>query len=279
MHLIRNIALISLLFTITAINRVSGQRIINVGIHVAPCLSSIKTDFPASIKDLKSEGGLSFNFRISGKYFLTEQVGVSSGFEILGFKQASSASSTYESFNVFYTETQFYERRVWGDSIKENVTLNILHIPLQMFYQHKFNNAVSIFGSLGPGISIPLASKNSGSGIFTYKGYFPEERALLWDIPVYGLSSGVDVKIDNKPELNPMIVNFVATLGVETSINRYYRFTAAIGYYHSLTNVFKNGDSIHVSNQIGSYNSILGTGKNHLSNMWFSIGLSKNIPF
>lgn len=279
MHLIKNIGLIVFLTVSLAVNKANGQRIINVGIHVAPCLSTIATTFPSEIKEVKSEGGLNFNFKISGKYFLTDQIGVASGFEMLSFKQKSSTSSTYEHFNVYYSETQFYERRVWGDTIKEEVTLNILHIPLQMFYQHKFNNAVSIFASAGPGISIPISSKNAASGTFTYKGYFPEERALLWDVPVYGLSSDVNVQINNKPELNPVTINVSASLGVELSLNRYYRFTAALGYYRTLTNTMKSGNSVHISNQVGSYNSILGSGKNYLSNAWFSIGFSKNFLF
>jgi hypothetical protein len=198
---------------------------------------------------------------------------------MLSFKQSSSASSTYESFNINYSETQFYERRVWGDTLAESVTFQVLHIPLQMFYQYKFNNVVAVFGALGPGISIPIISKNSASGNFTYKGYFPEENALLWDIPVYGLSSDVEIETNNKLRSNPVIINVAASLGVELSINRYYRFTATFGYYRTLTNALKKGNSIHISNQIGSYNSILGSGKNTLSNTWFSIGFSKNILF
>lgn len=279
MYLIKHIFIFAFIASVAAVNQAYGQRIINVGIHVAPCLSSIHTTFPSSVKDAKSEGGFNINFKISGKYFLTDQMGVNSGFEVLSFDQTSSTSSTYECFNVNYSDNLFYERRVWGDSINENVTVKILHIPLQIFYQHKFNNAVAVFCSVGPGISVPVAGKTAASGTFTYKGYFPDEKALLWDIPVYGLSSGVDINLTNKPELNHLIINVAASMGIELSINRYYRFNAAIGYYRTLTNAFKSGNSVHISDQIGSYNSVLGSGKNFLSNAWFSLGFSKNILF
>lgn len=279
MYLFKNISLLGLFIALSAITTVNGQRIINVGLHAGPCLSSINTSFNSSIENVKSEGGLSFNFRLSGKYFFTRQIGVASGFEVLSFKQATTASSAYESFNTYYSENQYYERRIWGDSIEEKVTLIVLHIPLQVFYHHKFNNAVAIYGSFGPGISIPLASNTNGNGRFTYKGYFSEENALLWDIPIYGLSSDVDVNVNNKIKTNPVIINIAASVGVEFSMNRYYRFNATLGYYRTITSAIKTGSSIHLSNEAGSYNSMLGSGENNLSNIWFSIGLSKNILF
>jgi len=258
---------------------VFGQRIINVGLHVAPCFSEIHTEFPGSLKDVSSEGNYNFNIKISGKYYLNKQFGVASGFEFLGFKQSSSAAQSYESFKSYDSENKIYERRVWGSGIEEKTDLKMLQIPLQIFYQHAFNNAVAVYGSLGPGISIPVVKNNNGSGNFNYKGYYAEEKALLSDIPIYGFNSDVSVAVNNKIKTNPIVISIGASLGVELSLNRYYRFSAALGYYRTVTNVAKTGSPIHVSDEIGSYNSLINTGKNTLSNVWLSIGISKNILF
>ena len=258
---------------------VTGQRIINIGVQASYGYSSIKTSFSENITNAQSQGGFNINYGVTAQYFLNKKYGVASGIEIMGFDQNSSGTEYYESFNEIDSENQIYERRIWGDDISEKATLKILHIPMHVFYRHTFNTVFSIYGSIGPGISIPLFGGYKGNGIFTYKGYYPQDKVLLYDIPVYGFNSDVNVNVNDKVDTNPIIICMSSSLGVSVSFNRYYNFYTSIGYFRTITNAAKNVKSYHISNQIGTFNSLLNSGKNSLSNAWISIGFSKNFLF
>ena len=256
-----------------------AQKIISLGVQVSPGLSSATGKLPAELVDNSSKGGLAFNFGLSARYYLDKSYGLSTGMELLNLKQTYSGKDYYTSFNDFDSENKPYERRIWGSSISESAKLALLHIPIHFFYWNTINRNLAIFGNIGPGISIPLKRQYTGTGTFTYKGYYSEYKVLLFDLPEYGFSTDVPVNTTEKLKTPLAIIDVGASVGIAFTINRYYKFFTTVNYTRSLTCISKNTGTYHVSNETGSFNSLLYNGKNNLNNVSFSIGIQKDILF
>jgi hypothetical protein len=257
----------------------NAQKIISVGLQVSPGLSSISSPSPAELTNPASKGGFTFHFGLVGKYYLDKSYGIASGIQLMNFKQSFTGNEYYTSFNEMDSENQSYERRVWGSTITESSNITFIHIPVHFFYKYTFNRGLAAYGSIGPGFSIPVKKQYSASGTFTYKGYYPEDDALLYDIPIYGFSSNVPVNVTEKLKTPFAIIDVGASIGLLFTINRYYRFFTAVECSHSITNVGKKAAEYHMSNEIGSFNSLLYHEKSRFNNVSFSIGITKDILY
>jgi len=271
------IIVVFLLWTFTG--SIYGQRIISIGVQVSPGYSFINTKLPDWLTEKKSKGSFVFNFGVTAQYFLDKTYGISSGIQMLSFKQTSTGNEYFESFDDIDSDNQSYERRVWGKNISEKTSLRLIHLPVHFFYVHPLNGAIAVYGSIGPGISIPIQKKYSGSGMFTYKGYYPEDGVLLHDIPVYGFNTDVSVNTNETLKNRFVILDVGASFGFAFTINRYYKFHTSLNYYRSISNLAKGNGSYHISNELGSFNSFLYNGKNNLNNLSISIGITKDILY
>lgn len=222
---------------------------------------------------------MSINFGVLGTYFPTKKIGYTIGLQFMSYSESTSGNNYYTSFKAIDSENETYERRIWGNNISEEVKLSVVHIPLQITYNFLENRNLSLYGSFGPGISVPVSKNFTGKGTFTYKGYYPEEQALLYDLPEFGFSSDVNINTKGKLRTNLAFFDFGITVGAAFNINRYYKLHTSVGYNFALTNPVKAEGSHSLSNNINSYYSFMNVGKNGLSNLCFSLGISKSILF
>lgn len=256
-----------------------SQHILRLGVEVSPGYSMMGAKMPSFLSGRKSAGAFSFNGGVSAKYFINKNFGLSSGIQFLSFNQTAKGDSSYESFFLRDSEDSLYERRVWGKNIMEKTTLGVIHIPLHLFYYHPLNRKVAVYASAGAGITIPIRKKYTGSGTFTYIGYYPNLGAELYSIPLYGFASDTTINTSNNLSNRLITFNIVASIGVTFTINRYYKFFTAVNYYRSVSSVVKENGNYHISNEVGSFNSFLGYGSGVLSNISVSIGITKDILF
>ncbi len=256
-----------------------SQHVISVGLDLTAGYSTATSKIPNALTESSSKGGIVPDFGVSFNYFLNKTFGFSSGIRLISFNQTTSGKEYYTAFDATDTENQPYERRVWAKDISEKLSLHLVNIPLHFFYKYSFNRNMALFADAGPGIFIPVVRNYSASGVFTYKGYYPDTHALLYDIPVYGFSSNVvvDSKLTLKAPL--AILNVGASVGFAFAMNRYYNFVASVGYIRTVTPVAKNITPHTISNEIGSFNSFLNNGGGYLSNFSVSIGITKDILF
>ena len=271
--------LIVLFLLCTYTGTLFAQRIINIGIQISPGFSFVSAKLPDELTEKKTKGDFAINFGITGQYFLDKKYGISSGIQLLSFKQTSTGNEYFESFDDIDTDNQSYERRVWGKDILEKTSIRLIHLPIHFFYVHPLNKAIAMYGSIGPGISISIQKKYTGSGMFTYKGYYPEDGVVLHDIPVYGFNTDVSVNTNENLRNRSVIFDVGASLGCSFAINRYYKFHTSLNYFRSISKLAKDNESYHLSSELGSFNSFLYNGKNNLNNLFFSIGITKDILY
>ena len=86
-------------------------------------------------------------------------------------------------FNVGAYQNQFitvddendpFELRVTGNDIEEIQKLDILGIPFSINFHWPLNKTMGVYLLTGINFFVPLKKTYQSSGIFTYKGYFPE---------------------------------------------------------------------------------------------------------
>lgn len=272
-----SVCLIVLLSIISLNTR--SQNVISVGFDLSGGLSSVTMKAPDGLTGFSSKGGFVPGLGVSFHYYFDKTYGFASGVQLISFRQTTSGKDYYNAFETIDTENKSYERRIWGSNISEKLSIHLINIPLHFFYKYPFNRNLALFASIGPGISIPVVRNYSGSGLFTYKGYYPDTKVTLKDIPVYGFNSNVSVDTKQKLKTPFIILNASANAGFTFAMNRYYTFVASIGYFRTITQVAKNFTPHTLSNEIGSFNSYLNNGGGSLSNFSVSIGVTKDILF
>jgi hypothetical protein len=268
--------IVALLFCNCYLN---AQKIISLGVQVSPGFSSATGKLPGELVDNTSKGGLAIDFGLSARYYLDKSYGLATGIELLNLKQIFSGKDYYTSFGEIDSENKSYERRIWGSSISESARLAMLHIPVHFFYWNALNRNMALFGTIGPGFSVPLKRQYIGSGTFTYKGYYSEYKVLLYDLPEYGFSTDVPVNTTEKLRTPFVVIDAGVSVGLAFTINRYYKFITSISYIRTITGISKSTGTYHISNETGSFNSLLYNGQNNLNNVSFSIGIQKDILF
>ena len=258
---------------------IKSQNIITIGFDAGAGYSNATAKITDQLTEHSTKGGILPDFGVSCLYYVDKTYGFTSGLHLISFHQETSGKDYYNAFDAIDTDNKPYERRIWGSSISENLSLHLINIPLHFFYKYSFSRNMNLFVTFGPGISIPVVRNFSGSGTFTYKGYYSDSGVLLFDIPVYGYNSNVSVNKTQKLNTPLAIVTASANVGIAFAMNRYYSFVVSAGYFRSLSRVAKNNNSHSLSNDIGSFNSFLSAEKTVLSNVSISIGITKDILF
>ncbi|NJK97684.1 MAG: hypothetical protein HC905_24740 [Bacteroidales bacterium] len=178
------------------------------------------------------------------------------------------------------SESRKYIRNIYGSDIGENTTFRYIQIPLRFFYIHALNRNTSLMASIGPGIMIPIQREVIAKGTFTYSGTYPQfDNVELRDVLPYGYNSNVNVGGKHKPE-SPMIsLNATASVGVIFSLSRFIKLQTGFTYERNITGLVSKSGKYHISNESGSYYSILGMPKSNFNSLIFNIGIQKVILY
>lgn len=257
-----------------------SQRIVSFGIHVSPGYSSVSAKAADGLTGTTSKGSMSINFGITGQYFMDKSYGISSGIQLLNFKQTFSGKTYYDSFNSIDSEGESYERRVWGNDVKETSTLRLINIPIHFFYGLPIARGVTLYGAIGPGFSFPVQKQYTGSGVFTYKGYYPQYSNVIIENPsIYGFGGNDTIKANETLKCPFAIIDLGVSVGLSFTINRYYKFFTSVNYIKSVTGISKSSGAYHISNEMNSFYSLLYNQKNGFTNYSISFGITKDILY
>lgn len=205
----------------------SVQKHLFLSVNLNPVQTSLitKTD---SLKGLKSTNKNGMGFSIEAGYFFSKYLGVSAGVGL----QTCGSQFDLDSYKKWYgatdSEGDQYNRLVSGSAIKETQKITFLTIPVTLRFQIPFNEKFGIFLNPGLTLLIPFGKSYSGTGTFSYGGYYPAYDIFMTDVDWEGFQSNQSSNVSGKLDLKSMIPSFSGSAGIQYVIKDNLKITLGI---------------------------------------------------
>lgn len=259
---------------------VNAQRIVNIGFQLNPGMTWLQSRAPEGLSGFSKEGNFPINFGLSGHYYLNKKIAFYTGIQMYAYSFHYTGKEYNVRFQTFDSENKPYQRIVSGTDITEKTSLQTLNLPLCVMYEYALNRNIQLFGLAGPVLSFPVQKKIKASGTFTYKGYYEDGNYTLENIPVYGFNSNVPVAVDENLKTHFVFVSGTVSAGAAFVVNRYLKFFVSASYIRTLTSpVKRESDQYYISNELGSFHTILENSKSSLNTISIGVGFQKVILF
>jgi len=202
----------------------------------------------------KGQFGNSINAGYS--YFFTQHWGVQSGLGLQWFNARSTVNYLSATPQVDIDGENF-EFRANYNNWQEKQQALFMDIPLILQYRHALSSKISLQGSAGGKISIPISSsfKTTGGSITT-TGYYSRLNAELSDLPEYGFTTTTD-SYNSKLSLRPSYMAIADLGGLYTLSAKVDLYVGAYINY-GLNNALK-ADNKEIYQLDGVYNGVLAS--------------------
>ncbi|ADQ81039.1 OmpA/MotB domain protein [Paludibacter propionicigenes WB4] len=189
-------------------------------------------------------------------YFFTQHWGIQSGLGLQWFNAHSTINFLSATPQVDIDGENF-EFRVNYNNWQEKQQALFLDIPLTLQYRHALSNKISLQGSAGGKISIPISSSyTTTGGSITTTGYYSRLNAELSNLPEFGFTTTTD-SYNNKLSLRPSYMA-IADLGGLYSLSP--KIDLYVGAYinYGLNNALKK-DTKEIYQLDAVYNGVLAS--------------------
>ncbi|MBQ6236764.1 MAG: OmpA family protein [Bacteroidales bacterium] len=188
------IAAVALAFSVKAqksdINNYIGLTVNPLGLNTMVC----NPDYGTHNLNLGLGAGLHFN------HFFNDHIGFGLGLHYdrvrsntkYNFIEVTTGLTHIDNPNVNYVlNTQF-------NNWKERQVVNVLSVPVELFWRNIINNRWTVLAGLGVAVDLPLSGKYTAEeGSYTTTGYFPALGYTVSDLPSHGFGTyGDDFKSD-----------------------------------------------------------------------------------
>jgi len=189
-------------------------------------------------------------------YFFTKHWGVQSGIGLQWFNARSTINYFSATPQVDIDGESFEFRANYKDWQEKQQAL-FLDIPLTLQYRHALSNKISLQGSAGGKISIPISSSyKTIGGSITTTGYYSRLNAELSDLPDFGFTTTTD-SYNGKLLLRPSYMAIADLGGLYTLSPKIDLYLGAYINY-GLNNALK-ADSKEIIQLNGVYNGVLAS--------------------
>lgn len=189
-------------------------------------------------------------------YFFSQHWGVQSGLGLQWFN-ARSTINYFSAAPQVDMDGESLEFRANYNNWQEKQQALFLDVPLTFQYRHALSNKISLQGSVGGKISIPVSSnyKTTGGSITT-TGYYAQLNAELSDLPEYGFATITD-SYNGKLSLRPTYMAIADVGGLYTLSPKVDLYVGAYINY-GLNNALR-ADTKEIFQLDGSYNGVLAS--------------------
>jgi OmpA-OmpF porin, OOP family len=189
-------------------------------------------------------------------YFFTQHWGVQSGLGLQWFN-ARSTVNNLSAIPQVDIDGETMEFRANYTNWQEKQQALFMDIPLTLQYRHALSRKISLQGSAGGKISIPVSSnyKTTGGSITT-TGYYAQLNAELSDLPEYGFATITD-SYNGKLSLRPTYMAIADVGGLYTLSPKVDLYLGAYVNY-GLNNTLK-ADTKEAYQYDGIYNGLLAS--------------------
>lgn len=189
-------------------------------------------------------------------YFFNQHWGVQSGLGLQWFN-ARSTINYFSAIPQVDTDGESFEFRANYKDWQEKQRALFMDIPLTLQYRHALSSKISLQGSAGGKISIPISTRfKTTGGSITTTGYYAQLNAELSDLPEYGFATITD-SYNGKLSLRPSYMAIADLGGLYTLSPKIDLYVGAYVNY-GLNNVLK-ADSKEIFQLDGVYNGVLAS--------------------
>jgi len=231
-----------------------------IGLSAGPSKSHIVNEGELSVSGLVSN---KLNAKVGSfeiGYFFTRYFGLSAGIGFDAYKTQLLLDFYENKFNTTDSENETYERQVSGTGIKELQEIDFVTVPLCLHLRIPVNGTIGLFMQAGANLAIPINSVYSGSGTFTYKGYYPAYNVLLENLPAYGFPNNYLTVAEGEPELKKYTINALVSAGFEVFVQKNMQIGVAAFYSKSLSAIsaYESENEFRLTSDVDQLNSLMG---------------------
>jgi hypothetical protein len=231
----------------------------------------------SSLKLENDEGSMKSTFSgfFDFGYMFSKIAGLKTGIIFNSYKANLSLSSYSDVVNLKDDENDTYELRVTGSNITETESFRIVRIPVGLILNIPFSGTFSLFAEPDLGISVPFGAKFTSTGLFTYKGYYPEYNVLLENLPNHKFWTNKTVMANGEPEMKKSFTDFSVYGGFGIMVNRKLQIKAGIRYSKTLSGIsgYDSAEKFHLSPAGGEVVSLMG-GSSDVTAKYLGFGIS-----
>jgi len=189
-------------------------------------------------------------------YFFNQHWGIQSGLGLQWFNSRSTINYQSATPQVDIDGENF-EFRANYNNWQEKQQALFMDIPLTLQYRHALSNKISLQGSAGGKISIPISSSfKTIGGSITTTGYYSRLNAELSDLPEYGFTTTTN-SYNGKLSLRPSYMAIADLGGLYTLSPKIDLYLGAYVNY-GLNNALK-ADTKEIYQLDGVYNGVLAS--------------------
>jgi OOP family OmpA-OmpF porin len=189
-------------------------------------------------------------------YFFNQHWGIQSGLGLQWFNARSTINYLSATPQVDI-DGETFEFRANYNHWQEKQQALFLDIPLNLQYRHALSKKISLQGSAGGKISIPISSSfTSTGGSITTTGYYSRLNAELSDLPEYGFTTTTD-SYNGKLSLRPSYMAIADLGGLYTLSPKVDLYVGAYINY-GLNNALK-AETKEMYQLDGVYNGVLAS--------------------
>lgn len=230
------------------------------GISLGPSQTRIKNVGSSSVTGIASGKVTSFEASAEVGYFFSRHFGLSSGIGFSTFRTPVTLDTYQNHFNTIDSEGDTYEMRVSGTGMKEDQKISYLTIPLCLDIRLPLNGKIGFFLQTGLETSIAVNNSYSGSGTFTYQGYYPKYNVLLYNLPAFGFPTNKDITTTGTLDISPITLFASASAGFDLFISRNMQLALAATYNKSLSKVsaYPATENFQLTESADQVNSFMG---------------------
>lgn len=258
------ISLIALLssisFSQTSESNSSREHGLYLGIGFSPLQTSLLMEGSDSISDLSSQKCNSFSATFEFGYKFSRFFGISSGLIFHPFKSESTLLNYSNRYVTKDSENDTYERLVSGSDINEEQSITFLQIPFRLNFNFPLGKRLGFFIQPEINLALPISSKYSSSGTFTFKGYYPAYNVLLYDLPEYGFPTAINSSTSDELELKSLILNGSVSSGFQIYLGDNTQIGAGAFYARSLVDIsnYETTSDFQLSTDVDQIKSMIG---------------------
>jgi OmpA-OmpF porin, OOP family len=189
-------------------------------------------------------------------YFFTQHWGIQSGLGLQWFNARSTVNYLSAIPQVDIDGESFEFRAVYNNWREKQQAL-FMDVPLTMQYRHALSNKISLQGSAGGKISIPISSSyETTGGSITTTGYYSRLNAELSNLPEFGFTTTTD-SYSGKLSLRPSYMA-IADIGGLYALSPKIDLYLGAYFNYGLNNALK-AKSVEIYQLDGVYNGVLAS--------------------
>lgn len=249
-----------------------------IGINGGPSISKEINSKERSVSGLTSVDKNTFSGSFELGYFFSKSFGLSTGIEYFSYSSELSLTSYNNKFTTTDSENESYERRITGSNIKEIQNIIFLKIPLCLNIQFSLGKRFGMYIQTGANMVLPLSKDYSGSGTFSYVGYYPAFNVTFQNLPEYGFPDNATVSTKGQLKLKSTNFEVLTGAGVQCFVSKKLQVILGVTYARSLSTIsgYTVPEEFQLSTNIDNLNSLMGGTSNVTLQ---SIGLKLGIRY